>query len=437
MFTKIKETYHEFPETFWVITFSSFIDSIGNYMIAPFIYLYMSNVFGLSMVEVGLMFTISAIGSLIGGMIGGSLTDKFGRKKIALFGLLVSGAFSLMFVFISKVNTFYILIGILGLLGTIGGPARQAMLADVLTVEKRPEGFSILRIVFNLSATIGPALGGLLASFDFKWLFIGDAISSFITAILFVIKVPETHPAKVETSELLLEVASIETQPEKSKSGYSAIIRNWRFMIFVFFSALMGLAYRQAGTTLSVFLTEDLSFTRQQYGLLISMNALMVVVMQFWLTKRIKKFPAFIMMALGSILYGIGLGMYGFIGTIPLAFGAMVIITIGEMVAAPFSQTMVANFAPEDQRGRYIAVYMFVGLIFLMLGPVGAGAIMDNLDSKILWYIAGLLTFAVAFGYVVLHFVTKKYFQHHLPRQTLSEEIGTESSPEREANISS
>ncbi|XEO75593.1 Multidrug resistance protein MdtH [Candidatus Lokiarchaeum ossiferum] len=435
MFANIKKTYHEFPESFWVITFASFIDTIGSFMIGPFLYLYMSRVFGLSMVEIGLMYTISAIGSLIGGMIGGSLTDKFGRKKIALFGLLVSGASSLTLIFISNINIFYIFIGIIGLLGTIGAPARQAMLADVLTVEKRPEGFSILRIIFNLSATIGPALGGLLASFDFKWLFIGDAISSLITAILFVIKVPETHPSKVETSEILPEVASIETKPEKSKFGYGEIFRNWRFMIFVAISALMSLVFRQMGTTLSIFLTEDLSFTPQQYGLLISMNALMVVMMQFWITKRIKMFSAFIMMAVGSILYGIGLGMYGFIGTLPLAFGAMVILTIGEMVLSPFHQTMVANFAPEDQRGRYSAVYTFVGLFLLMLSPIGAGAIMDNLDRKILWYVAGLLTFIAAFGYVVLHFVTKNYFVQMKNDQKSLDDLNSESLTETDVLV--
>ncbi|XEO75596.1 Multidrug resistance protein MdtH [Candidatus Lokiarchaeum ossiferum] len=427
MFTKMKKTYQEFPETFWVITFSSFIDNIGSFMIGPFIYIYMSQVFRLSMLQVGLIYIIVGIGNMIGGMLGGSLTDKLGRKKCALFGLLVSGSFSLTFVFVSNINLIYILVGIFGLLGSIGGPARQAMLADVLTVEKRPEGFSILRIVANLSATIGPALGGLLSSFDFKWLFIGDAISSFLTAIIFVIKVPETHPAKIETDEILTDIPSIERKAETSKTGYGEIFRNWRFMIFVCVSALMGLTYMQMNSTLSVFLIEDLSFTNQQYGLLISMNALMVVVMQFWLTKRIKMFPALIMMAVGNILYGIGFGMYGFIGTIPLAFGAMVIITVGEMVVAPFNQTMVANFAPEDKRGRYSAVYMFVGLIPMLLGPIGAGAIMDNLDRKILWYIAGLLTFIAAFGYVILHFVTKDYFAQMKNDQKSIDDLNSES----------
>ena len=66
-------------------------------MLMPFIALYLTEAFGISMVEMGIIYIIVGIGNMIGGIVGGSLTDKFGRKKIALFGLLSSGAFSLVF----------------------------------------------------------------------------------------------------------------------------------------------------------------------------------------------------------------------------------------------------------------------------------------------------------------------------------------------------
>ena len=62
------------------------------------------------------------------------------------------------------------------------------------------------------------------------------------------------------------------------------------------------------------------------------------------------------MMAAGSLLYAIGFAMYGFVPTFALFIVAMIIITIGEMVVSPFQQSLVANFAPEHMRGRYMAV---------------------------------------------------------------------------------
>lgn len=422
----MKQTFQEFPETFWVITFSSFIDQIGGFMMMPFIAIYMTQAFGISMVEVGLVFIIVGVGNMLGGMIGGALTDKIGRKICALFGLLISGLFSIGFIFIHTVTALYILVGMMGLLGAIGGPARQAMLADILPKEQRAEGFAILRVIVNLSATIGPALGGLLAATNFKFIFLADAITSFITAVIFVFKVPETKRNSDEQNVETSENQSSVPPEKKSDRGYKEVFMDWRFMIFVFISAIMSLVYMQMISTLPVFLTAELGFNLNIYGLLISMNAFMVVVMQFWLTHKIKGFQALIMMAAGNILYGIGFGMYGFIGTIPLAFLAMVIITIGEMVVAPYSQSIAANLAPEDKRGRYMAVHGWSSIFPMLFGIVGSGAIMDNMDSKILWYLSGILSIIAAIGYLFLYITSKKYFSQSNQEQTSTEENSRE-----------
>ena len=434
MFTKLKNTYREFPDTFWVITFSSFIDQIGGFMMMPFIAIYMTQAFGISMVEVGLVFIIVGVGNMLGGMIGGALTDKIGRKVCALFGLLISGLFSIGFIFINTVTALYVLVGLMGLLGSLGGPARQAMLADILPKEQRTEGFAILRVIVNLSATIGPALGGLLAATNFKYIFLADAITSFITAIIFVVKVPET---KRKTEDVHIEISETEnTVPSEKKSsgGYKEVFLDWRFMIFVFISAIMSLVYMQMISTLPVFLTTELGFNLNIYGLLISMNAFMVVVMQFWLTRKIKGFHALLMMAAGNLLYGIGFGMYGFIGTVPLAFLAMVVITIGEMVVAPYSQSIAANLAPEDKRGRYMAVHGWSSIFPMLFGIVGAGAIMDNMDSNILWYLSGILSIVAACGYVFLHLTSKKYFNQLSNEQSSTGESDPEISIESPIN---
>ncbi|MHA1745397.1 MAG: MFS transporter, partial [Promethearchaeota archaeon] len=342
MFSKAKQTYREFPNTFWVLTFSSFIDNIGSFMLMPFVALYLTEAFGISMVEMGIIYIIVGIGNMIGGIVGGSLTDRFGRKKIALFGLLSSGAFSLVFIFITELTTLYYLVGFMGLLGSLGGPARQAMLADILPPKQRAEGFGILRVVVNLSATIGPALGGLLAVYSFKWLFLGDAISSALTAIIFVLKVPETSPNHDNTEENLNTIIE-EVDPnlaeaekaQKKSGGYGEVFRDWKFMFFVVISMFMSFVYMNMNGTLPVFLRDNLGMDKLVYGYLISMNAFMVVVLQFWVTRKIKLRSGLVMMAVGNLLYGIGFGMYGVISTIPMVFLAMIIITIGEMIVAP------------------------------------------------------------------------------------------------------
>ena len=70
---------------------------------------------------------------------------------------------------------------------------------------------------------------------------------------------------------------------------------------------------------------------------------------------------------------------------------AMVIITIGEMVVSPVSQALVASFAPEEMRGRYMAVSGFSWGIPFAVGPYLAGLIMDGPKPYMLWYAAGFV----------------------------------------------
>ena len=81
----------------------------------------------------------------------------------------------------------------------------------------------------------------------------------------------------------------------------------------------------------------------------------------------------------------------------------IVIITIGEMIIMPTSQALAANFAPEDMRGRYMAVFGLTWGIPSIFGPTLAGLILDNLNPNLLWYVGAALCAVAAFAYYILH----------------------------------
>src|SRR3989304_5977094 len=113
----------------------------------------------------------------------------------------------------------------------------------------------------------------------------------------------------------------------------------------------------------------------------------MVVLFQFWITRRIEKLPPMLVMAAGTLLYAVGFAMYGFVGNYGMFILAMVVITIGEMLVAPVGQAIVVSFAPEQMRGRYSAVFGILawGMPFA-IGPLLAGQIMDGPNPNLLWY---------------------------------------------------
>ena len=413
MFTKIKRIYNDYPNAFKILTLATFIDTLGFFLLYPFYALYITEHFGVGMTHVGVLYSIFAMGNIFGGMIGGALADKYGRRLMVLIGLVTSGVGSVILGLVNDLNLFYLISGVIGLVSNFGRPARQAMVADLLPKEKQAEGFGILRIAFNISATIGPILGGFLATQSFMYLFIADAVSSIITAIIVYFVIPETKPETLDDKS--------EETVMKTLVGYKEVVKDGIFMVFVFISAIMALVYIQMNSTLSVFLRDVHAFPVQNFSLLLSMNALMVVIFQFWITKKISKYAPMKMMAFGTLFYMIGFGMYGFVSEAYLFFIAMVIITVGEMIVTPVGQAAAASFAPEDKRGRYMAVYSFQWTIPNLFGILVAGLVMEHLGPNWVWYLAGILSLISVVGFWLLHGATKRRFSKEI--EPIKEEL--------------
>jgi MFS family permease len=124
------------------------------------------------------------------------------------------------------------------------------------------------------------------------------------------------------------------------------------------------------------------------------------------------------MMAVGTFLYAIGFAMYGFVDGFPLFVTAMIVITIGEMVVAPFQQSLVASFAPEDMRGRYMAVSGLTWGIAFAIGPYFAGLILDSANPNMLWILSGFIGLLATIGFVSLNKVHRPVVSSAEPAAT-------------------
>ena len=412
---KVKGIYAEYPRTFWTLIAITFIDRVGGAMLFPFFALYLTKKFDIGMTQVGVLFAAFSFSSFIGSMLGGALTDRLGRKGIIIFGLIASSLSTLGMGFVNTYTVFFFMALFSGILSETSGPARQAMIIDILPEEKHAQGFGIFRVAFNLSVVIGPAIGGLLAARSYLALFIADAVISLITAALVFRLLPETKPE------------SSPDAPQESMagsfSGYFRVLRDTVFMLFLGASMLMVLTYMNMNTTLGVYLRDTYNVPESGYGGLLSLNAAMVVLFQFPITRWIENQKPLSMMAAGTLLYAIGFAMYGFVSVYSMFVLAMVIITIGEMIIAPMGQALVAKFSPEDMRGRYMAIYGFSWIIPFAFGPVLAGFVLDNYDPRLLWYVAGGIGLLAVFGFLTLQRRMETDEENEVPSAVVQESV--------------
>ena len=392
---RVLQIYREYPRTFWMMIAVNFVDRLGGSLLFPFFALYITKKFDVGMTQVGGLFAVFFVSSFIGAFPGGALTDRFGRKGIIIFSLIATSFSTLLMGFVNEFQFFLLVAFISGIFTDVGGPAYEAVFMDVLPQEKRASGFGIRRVAFNLAIVIGPVIGGFIAARSYLALFVIDAIISAIVALMVYLMIPETKPASPEGKEQESTVQSFK--------GYLQVLRDGKFMAFTFVCLLVWFAYMNMNTTLGVYLRDQHGLPESGYGWLLSINAAMVVLLQFSITRRTEKNPPMLMMAVGSFFVATGLLLYGLVSTFLLFVVAMAILTVGEMVTIPIAQAVVASFAPEEMRGRYSFVYGNSWGISFAIGPYLAGLVLDNYDPNLLWYACGIIGMLAVLGFLVLH----------------------------------
>jgi len=396
MLTRLKNIYAEFPPLFWVIVGTLFIDSIGSTLLFPFFALYITQKFDVGMTEAGILLGMSSLFGLIGSMIGGALTDKFGRRRLILFGLIFSALSSLLFGLAWDVRLLYFLVVIVGLLSRVSAPAHDAMMADILPESKRQEAFGITRVVFNYAWIFGTALGGLIAARSFLALFVADTVLSLIVAVILYRFLPETQPTshrETKKSESFL----------KTVAGYRLVLRDLAYMGFTFAGMIVLIVYQQQYGALAVYLRDVHNIGSKSYGVMLSISGLEVVLFQIWISRTIRKYPPFVMMTLGAVFFMIGFTMIGFVKGFIFFLLAIVIATVGEMIMFPTNKALAINFAPTEMRGRYMAIYDLGWTIPATFGPAAAGLILDYYNPNLLWYLGGILCAVSMISFYALH----------------------------------
>ncbi len=381
-----------FPTQLWVIVAGGFINSLGSALVFPFLTLYLRQRLGISLLQVGLVFTVNAAATLCAGMLGGYIADRFGRRTVMLTSLLSTSAALLLMGLASTYGQMVALAAAIGLTSPISQPARDAMIADLTQPAQRAEAYSVLRVAHNLGYAIGPAIGGFLASVSYLLSFGLAAASSLAVFVLTWFLVRETLPAGAKE-----QARSNPTQ------GFGPAFRDTTFMLFCTLGLLTAVAYAQVTTNLPVHMKESLGLGERYFGWIMTTNAAMVVTLQMAVTRAISRWARFPTLALGAALYGAGVGAIGFVSAFPGFIACAVIYTVGELITSPTATALTADLSPPEMRGRYMGLLALTWGLAYGIGPALGGAMYDAGLKAVLWFAAGGLGMVTALGFLALH----------------------------------
>ena len=361
-------------------------------MIWPFLMIYVSGRLHLPMATTASLMTINAAAGLIFSFVAGPATDHFGRKWIMVISLVGNG---MVYLFLGQATTFpefAVLMSLGGAFNPLYRVGADAMLADLIPAEGRPDAYAMIRMSNNLGIALGPAIGGFIAVTSFTIAFYCAALGLIIYGLLLTFFGHET-----------LTSIKRAVRPAKERfGGYGQIFRDRRLITFTLNFTLTSICAAMVWVLLSVYTYTYYGLPENLYGLIPTTNAIMVVALQLFVTNLTKRRPPLLMMALGTLFYAVG------VGSVALGQGfwgfwvSMVILTVGELILIPTATTYVANLAPPDMRGRYMSIYSLSWGIAFGIGPVLGGFLNDNIAPAAIWYGGLLIGLVSAALFVVL-----------------------------------
>lgn len=255
----------------WVLFATRLIVSAGFGVAMPFVSLYLYRELGISMRGIGTIMLASALVSSAGRIAGGELADRFGRKHLISCSMAVRTGVFLLMAYAIYVRASYLAIALIFLLirfvGALAEPGISAMVADIVSPERRVEAFGVLRIGSNAGWAIGPSIGGFLITISYWSLFLVTAAASFIGLIII----------------LLFATESIHTR-EQERFALKRMLdvgRDRTFLVFCSFSFILFLVMGQFAGPLSVFSTEFIGISDVELGFLYTLNGVVVVLFQW------------------------------------------------------------------------------------------------------------------------------------------------------------
>ena len=361
------------PGPVWILCAGSFVNRFGSF-VAVFLVLYLREK-GYSIAEAGFVVSLYGAGNVAAAAVGGLVADRLGRRNAIAISMFSSAATLLALSQVDEIALIGALTVLAGLTGEMYRPASAALLADLVPAGQRLPAFALNRLAINLGFAAGPAIAGLLADRSFTYLFVGDALTSIVFGVLALAALPE----------------GVRTRrgDERRGEGIRTIARDRAFLFFLVSSILGAFVYFQANATFPLQITES-GFSNADYGLLISLNGLAIVVLELPLTSITQRTPTIPTLALGSLLVGLGFALNAWAETLA-AFAVTVFIwTIGEIVYAPVASAYVADIAPTHLRGRYQGAWDLTWGLAFMLGP-GLGAAFFAWHGDAFWLFCGVL----------------------------------------------
>ncbi|WP_411349701.1 MFS transporter [Paenibacillus sp. WLX2291] len=353
-----------------LLMFNIFLVFTGIGLVVPIMPTYMNELhIGGSIL--GFMVAAFSISQLIFSPFSGRLSDRIGRKKLIIAGMLIFAISEWLFAIAYAPTLLFISRAIGGLGAALIMPSVMAYAADMTSNEERGSAMGFINAAITTGFIIGPGIGGLLAEYGIRVPFYAAAIAGLIAAIATLVLLPE--------SLLPERRAQLAAQNNSGESLIRQLLYSYRkpyfLSLIIVFVAAFGLANYE--TVFSLFVDHKFGFTARDIAIIITFGSIAGAVVQAtifgWMMNRFGGQKLIIICLLASAVFIL---LTLFVHTYFLIFVVTFAVFLAMDILRPAIGTQLSQIAGDEQ--GYVAglnsAYTSLGNI---AGPIVAGALFD------------------------------------------------------------
>lgn len=344
----------------WLVVLGMFLNYLGYGAVLPFEVIYLHDGRGFSLGIAGLVVGLVTGAAVLISPLAGPLIDRFGARATATgAGVALAAGYAGLAFAHSPALAFAA-----GALAGIGNgalnPSQSTLLAALASPDIRHRVTAVSRVASNAGIGLGSAVGGLVAGYGlngFILLFLANALTYLIYVIV------------------LVAVVRDDVRPESMTGGYRLVLRDRAFMHLAFLNvAIIGVGWGVFTWLMPPFAEEQIGISTRLIGLLLLANAVTVVLAQVPVAKFAEGRRRVVMMTLAASIFVFACLLVVFAGISPLlAFptlvAASIIVGVGECFHTTVLMPLVADLAPANLRGRYMAAIGLSWWVGLALAP--------------------------------------------------------------------
>jgi predicted MFS family arabinose efflux permease len=379
-----REAYGGLPRAAWLLALLELVNRSGM-MVLFFFTLYMTRKLGFTVAQAGSVMSAYGVGSMLGTYFGGRLCDRLGAYHVQKLSLGLSAVVLIVLQLPRSAWLLALLMLALAAFSDALHPANAAATAQICTPELRPKGFALHRLAGNLGVSVGPVIGGALALVDYRWLFWVDGLTSLAACVLAFVFLRSAGPhgeAHAEAARPALPV--------------------WRNRAFLRLLPLVfgiGLVFSQFFSTYPLYLRLHYGMAESSVGRLIAVNTLLIVTVEMLLMHALRQRSPARVVAIGTLLLGLGFGLTPFGNTTSFAVFSVVVWTFGEILTLPMLLTLTTLRSDPAAMGEYQGLTSLAFAMATALGPLLATRLWQAAGPAWVWYACAALGTTMALGF--------------------------------------